>query len=52
MKKLITTLFVFLPLFIYAQNSEYNITSYKDKGMKAPNIHYIGEAWLNGLLRA
>jgi quercetin dioxygenase-like cupin family protein len=20
--------------------------------MKAPNIHYIGEAWLNGLLRA
>ena len=35
-----------------AQSSEYKISSYKDEGMKAPNTHYIGEAWLNGLIRA
>ena len=31
---------------------EYNISSYKEEGTKAPNTHYIGEAWLNGLLRS
>jgi len=52
MKKVITALFIFLPLFIYAQKTEYNVTSFKDEGMKAPNTHYIGEAWLNGVLHA
>jgi quercetin dioxygenase-like cupin family protein len=37
---------------MYAQNSEYPIHSYLEEGTKAPNTHYIGEAWLNGLLRA
>lgn len=49
------TAFLFLigfSFFVQAQNSEYSITSYNDKGTKAPNTHYIGEAWLNGLLRA
>lgn len=52
MKKYTNILFVLLPLFINAQNSEYNLNSYLDEGVKAPNTHYIGEAWLNGLLRA
>jgi quercetin dioxygenase-like cupin family protein len=52
MKKLITNLIVLMPLFIYSQNSEYDITSYMNEGFKAPNTHYIGEAWLNGLISA
>ena len=52
MEKYTNILFVLLPLFINAQNSEYNLNSYLDEGVKAPNTHYIGEAWLNGLLRA
>ncbi len=35
-----------------AQNAEYNLSSYLVEGTKAPNTHYIGEAWLNALLRA
>ena len=52
MKKLVTYLLVLLPLFVCAQNSDYDVTSYMDEGFKAPNTHYIGEAWLNGLIRA
>jgi quercetin dioxygenase-like cupin family protein len=52
MKKLLTSLLFALPIIVFAQNSEYNLSSYKDEGMKAPNTHYIGEAWLNGILRA
>ena len=28
------------------------MSSYLDEGFKAPNTHYIGEAWLNRLLQA
>jgi quercetin dioxygenase-like cupin family protein len=52
MKKLTTTLFLLLPILICAQNSNYSVTSYLDEGIKAPNTHYIGEAWLNRLLSA
>jgi len=52
MKKIIFTIVLFLPFLGITQNSEYSITSFKDKGMRAPNTHYIGEAWLNGLIRA
>ncbi len=52
MKKIAATLLIALPLFVCAQSADYSITSYKDEGIKAPNTHYIGEAWLNGLLRA
>lgn len=41
----------FLPIFGYAQKQEYSITSFFTEGTKAPNTHYIGEAWLNGLLQ-
>lgn len=52
MKKSIITLFLILPFIGIGQNSEYNINSYLNEGVKAPNTHYIGEAWLNSLLRA
>lgn len=52
MKKGMALLFVWFPLFICAQNSEYTINSYLNEGMKAPNTHHLGEAWLNFLLQA
>lgn len=42
-------LFLF-PLFVAAQQAEYQISSYLEEGTKAPNTHYIGEAWLNGII--
>ena len=44
-------LFLYLPLFGLTQKSDYTISSYLTQGPKAPNTHYIGEAWLNGLLQ-
>lgn len=35
-----------------AQSSEYSLNSYLDEGFKAPNTNYIGEAWLNSIIRA
>ena len=52
MKKLTATIFLLLPILIYAQNTDYTVTSYLDKGIKAHNTLYIGEAWLNRLLSA
>lgn len=46
----ISLLFILAPLFLIAQNSEYNVTSYHSEGTKAPNTHYIGEAWLNPII--
>ncbi|WP_244901864.1 cupin domain-containing protein [Croceivirga radicis] len=37
---------------VFAQKTDYAISSYQTEGVKAPNTHYIGEAWLNPLLRA
>ena len=33
-----------------SQNIDYNITSYQTEGTKAPNTHYLGEAWLNAII--
>ena len=52
MKKAIYFLVLTISVGIYAQNSDYFMSSYLDEGFKAPNTHYIGEAWLNRLLRA
>lgn len=40
-----------LSILGYAQDSTYFVSSYLDEGFKAPNTHYIGEAWLNSVLR-
>ncbi len=50
MKHLIVTLFIFSSLSAIAQESGYPVTSYLTEGTKAPNTHYIGEAWLNGII--
>ena len=47
MKLLIRLILFTLPTMVIAQSSEYNISSYKEEGTKAPNVHYIGEAWLH-----
>lgn len=47
MKNSIVAFLVLTPLFLSAQDSPYAISSYRTEGMKAPNTHYIGEAWLN-----
>ena len=52
MKNLINTVLFVLPIYIFAQQSDYKVSSYKEEGFKAPNTHYIGEAWLNGVLQA
>ncbi|MFD2564250.1 cupin domain-containing protein [Aquimarina rubra] len=52
MKKVVNILLLTFPIIIISQNSQYNISSYLDEGSKAPNTHYIGEAWLNPLFRA
>lgn len=50
MKKIIS-FFIFCAFAgVYAQNSDYPISSYLTEGNKAPNTHYIGEAWLNGII--
>lgn len=50
MKKLIATLLIIVPILGISQEDIYGITSFHDEGMKAPNTHYIGEAWLKGVL--
>ena len=52
MKKLLFFLFTISSFVVFAQNSDYSLSSYLVEGIKAPNTHYIGEAWLNSLLRA
>lgn len=49
MKHFIFFLFAVLPLTLFSQ-SQYNIKSYQDEGNRAPNTHYIGDAYLNRLL--
>lgn len=52
MKKLFALLLVCLPFIGFAQNRDYSIASYQEKGTLAPNTHYIGSAWLQRVLDA
>lgn len=52
MKKVIFQLLICIPCIVSAQNTDYTISSYLTQGPKAPNTHYIGEAWLNSVLQA
>ena len=52
MKKAIYFLAFSISYGISAQDSDYFVSSYLEEGFKAPNTHYIGEAWLNRLLQA
>lgn len=50
MRNSILTLFVTAPIYIFAQNSDYTVSSYHTEGTRAPNTHYVGEAWLNAII--
>lgn len=50
MKNSILALLVLVSLSGFTQDSEYKTSSYLTKGTKAPNTHYIGEAWLNAII--
>ncbi len=50
MKNLLFNLFIIAPLYSIAQKSDYTVSSYLTEGTKAPNTHYIGEAWLNAII--
>ncbi|GAA0880949.1 cupin domain-containing protein [Algoriphagus jejuensis] len=52
MKNLLIAFLLAAPLSVLAQQKEYAVSSYLTEGAKAPNTHYIGEAWLNGVLSA
>ena len=52
MKNLLILLTSLLSLSTYAQPNEYEVSSYLEEGFKAPNINYLGEAWLNPLIRS
>lgn len=50
MKNSIFILLLFASVSICSQNVEYKVLSYITEGTKAPNTHYIGEAWLNAII--
>lgn len=50
-RELYLIVMVFAPLSILAQDGSYSVSSFLDEGSKAPNTHYIGEAWLNSLVQ-
>jgi len=50
MRNSLFTLFILAPLHLFAQSSDYTVSSYLTEGKKAPNTHYIGEAWLNAII--
>ena len=50
MKTFVIIAFLSLPLLSFSQQ-EYVKSSFLTEGPKAPNTHYIGEAWLNNALQ-
>ncbi len=51
MKYFVIFLFFSLPTVVLAQNSDYPIKSLLEEGVKAPNTHHLGDAWLHFLLQ-
>lgn len=50
MKNSILLLLLVTTVSVCSQSSEYKILSYLTEGTKAPNTHYIGEAWLQAII--
>ena len=50
MKNTICFLLILASISVFSQYSEYAVSSYLTEGAKAPNTHYIGEAWLNAII--
>ena len=51
MKKLFAIFLIVNSLSAQTQTNPYEVSSYMEEGFKAPNTNYLGEAWLNPLLR-
>jgi len=41
---------MFLSFSVFCQDSDSEASSYPSDGAKAPNTHYIGEAWLHAII--
>ena len=52
MKSITLLAFTLFSMSIFAQTNEYEVSSYLVEGFKAPNTNYLGEAWLNPLIRS
>jgi len=52
MKNFLITVLTLFALSIYAQTNDYELSSFLEEGFKAPNTNYLGEAWLNPLIRS
>jgi hypothetical protein len=52
MKSFLLLFLLSMSILVSAQKSPYAVTSFLEQGPKAPNTHYIGEAWLSSLLQA
>lgn len=50
MRNSILALFILISFSGVSQDSDYQVSSYQTEGNKAPNTHYIGEAWLNAII--
>ena len=50
MRNSIFTLLILAPIYLISQSTDYPVSSYLTEGLKAPNTHYIGEAWLNAII--
>ncbi len=52
MKNIILSIVVLLPFLLNAQKDVYTLNSYLNEGIKAPNTHHLGDAWLSFLVKA
>ena len=52
MKNFLIALITLFSLSAYSQAKDYELSSYFEEGFKAPNTNYLGEAWLNPLIRS
>ena len=52
MKSITLLAFTLFSMSIFAQTNEYEVSSYLVEGFKVPNTNYLGEAWLNPLIRS
>lgn len=50
MKDALVFLLTLASTTVFSQHTEYEVSSYLTEGTKAPNTHYIGEAWLNAII--
>ncbi|MEQ8475666.1 cupin domain-containing protein [Fulvivirga sp.] len=50
MRNSILILLIITAQHVFGQDTDYSVSSYLTPRTKAPNTHYIGEAWLNAII--